>query len=102
MNTHDKKPKQVNTKFVLTELNKIQQAVNELDNRMDFLYASVLFQESVKVIQAYKTVTVAKLQQKFNIGYARACYLIDLLEKEGYLKLDKSSKKLRSYIVQAQ
>ena len=100
MNTYDKKPKQVDTEFVLTELNKIKQAMSELDERLDFLYASVLFQESIKIIQTYKTVTASKLQRKFNIGYSRSCYLIDILEKEGYLKLDKKNKESRTYVVQ--
>ncbi len=34
--------------------------------------------------------SVAKIQRKYNIGYAKACYLLDDLEKDGYIKLIKT------------
>ncbi len=99
MNTHDKKTQKVDTQFVLAELNKIRQAIDELYARSDYLYACVLLEEIKDFIKSYKTFTLFKIQNKFGLGYARSCFIIELLEKEGYISLDKSNKRTKTYIV---
>ena len=99
MYTYDKKSQKVDTKFVLAELNKIKQAIEELDARNDYLYACVLLEEIKDFIKSRKTLTLFKIQNKFKTGYARTSFIIELLEKEGYISLDKSNKRTKTYIV---
>lgn len=94
-----KNPKQVNTKFVLGELNKIKKVIRELDDKTDLLYASTLFEEVKDLIKDFKTITTEKIQRKFQIGYVRTSYLIEMLEKEGYVKKDKENTEHKVYIV---
>lgn len=82
---YNKKPKAVDTKFVFSELNKIKQAISELDNSTDFLYASVLFEEAKEFVMACKTVSYEKVQKKFGIGYLRTAYVLQALEQGGYI-----------------
>jgi DNA segregation ATPase FtsK/SpoIIIE-like protein len=99
MYTYNKKSKPVDTKFVLDELDKVKQAIRKLDETTDFLFASVLFEEAKELIKSYKTVTTDKVQRKFNIGYVRSSYLLEILEREGYIKRDKKNTKQRAYTV---
>lgn len=99
MYSYDKKSKPVDTKFVLGELNKIKKAMEELDNRTDYLYASVLVEEVKKHLKSFKTITTSKIQRKFKLGYVRTRFLIDLLEKEGYVSLDMKNRESRGYVV---
>ena|SRR3989344_7971115 len=95
---YNKKPSAVNTKFVLGELDKIKQAIRKLDETTDFLFASVLLEEAKELLKSFKTITTAKVQKKFKIGYVRSTYLLEMLEKEEYITKDKKADS-RNYFV---
>lgn len=96
---YDKKPKKVDTKFVLDELRKIKDGIRALDNTTDMLYASVLFEEAVEFVKTCKTVTSEKLMKKFSIGYAKSAHLIDMLVDAGLIQKDESNKEGVAYKV---
>lgn len=48
-----------------------------------------LYRKAKKYIDTEEYITAAKLQRKFNIGYAKATEIIEYFEKKSYIKYDK-------------
>jgi DNA segregation ATPase FtsK/SpoIIIE-like protein len=80
--THQK----VDTAFVFGQLEKIKKQMDAVDSQLDFLFASVLYEEAVEYVQARETVTYSEIQEKFHIGYGRTSYLLEWLTKAGWIK----------------
>ena len=47
--------------------------------------ADDIYEEAKKIIMTMKTCSVSMLQRKFNLGYARAARIVDMLEEEGII-----------------
>lgn len=76
---------------ILKRINTIRQSIRELGNEVDYLFGYTLYDEVRDYIVTAKTITTEKLQDKFSIGYVKACYLIDMLLKDGYISKDEQS-----------
>lgn len=92
-------PKKVDTAFVLSELRKIKDGIQALDDKTDMLYVSVLFEEAVEFVKTCKTVTSEKLMKKFSIGYAKSARLVDMLVDADLIQKDENQLEKRGYKV---
>ena len=96
---HGKEPKKLDTKFVLSEIDAIKQSIRNLDEKVDKLYANLLYEEAEEFTLKCKTISAEKIQKKFNIGYARACYLIEALLKNGIIVPEDENNDVNMYNV---
>lgn len=58
-----------------------------------------LFDEAVRVIQAYDRASISLLQRRLRIGYARAARLIEMLEEEGYVGPEEGASRSRRVLI---
>ncbi|MEI8104006.1 MAG: DNA translocase FtsK [Candidatus Moraniibacteriota bacterium] len=96
---YNKEPKKLDVKFVLSEIDAIKRSIQDLDERVDKLYASLLYEEVENFVLQCKTVTTEKIQRKFNVGYTRACYLIKALLKKKIIAEGAGNNDVNAYKV---
>lgn len=73
-----------------SELKKIVKNLQERVEKLEKIVFSVypndeLFEEAIKTIKAYDSVSADLLQRRLRIGYARAARMLDELEQGGYV-----------------
>ena len=83
-------------------MDDIQKRITDLEERVKKLEGTlgskdkdVLFEDIVKLIQGYDTISASFLQRRLAIGYARAARLLDQLETNGYIGKGEGAKPRR-------
>ena len=76
----------MDNKKVLKQATAIRNALYVLQNKLDALLATVREEEVLLVLKKDKTITIDQIQRKFDMGFAAAYRLMDVLENKGYIK----------------
>jgi len=93
--------KEVNTAFVLGELDKVKRRVEQIEDSLEFLYAAVLYVEVKKFVSRHTIVSMTIIQKRFNIGFGRTGFLLQMLFRDRLIRKGDDFENSRNYKVVA-
>lgn len=74
-----------NDKLLLEKIEKLEERVKTLEDKLSGDKQDVKFEEVVKLISRYDAISCSMLQRRLGIGYARSARILDELEDKGYI-----------------
>ncbi|MCA1850499.1 MAG: hypothetical protein LC672_05495 [Acidobacteria bacterium] len=79
-----------------TEIDKVKELLNRTEDKLEFLYAAVLYIEVEKFLSRRTIVSMNILQKQFNIGFARAAFLLNMPLRDRLIRKGKDFEKSRA------
>ncbi len=76
----------MDNKKVLKQATAIRNALYVLQRKLDALLTTVREEEVKKILKKGAIITIGQIQKKFDMGFAAAYHLMDILEEKGYLR----------------